>query len=103
MEVLSYFLTGKIQSLFEAHGLYYIVKRMGSMFCVFFTEDEVYDYESALKCDTGKYARYYQEVLKEGIYFPPSQFEVSFISCAHEMEDIYRTIEAIEHALDKIK
>ncbi len=103
MEVLSYFLTGKIQSLFEAYGMYYEVKRMGSMFCVFFTEEEVFDYESVLRCDTEKYARYYREILKEGIYLPPSQFEVSFVSCAHELEDIYQTVEAIEHALDKIK
>ncbi len=103
MEVLGYFLTGKIQSLFEAHGMYYIVKRLGSMFCVFFTEDEVYDYESVLKCDTVQYARFYKELLQEGVYLPPSQFEVSFISCAHELEDIYKTVEAIEHALDRLK
>jgi len=103
MEVLSYFLTGKIQSLFEARGMYYIVKRLGSMFCVFFTEDEVYDYESVLKCDTAQYARFYKELLQEGVYLPPSQFEVSFISCAHELEDIYKTVEAIEHALDRLK
>lgn len=103
MEVLSYFLTGKIQSLFEARGMYYVIKRLGSMFCVFFTEDEVYDYESILKCDTEKYARFYRELLQEGIYLPPAQFEVSFVSCAHELEDIYQTVEAFERALDRMK
>lgn len=102
MEVVSYFLTGKLQSLFEARGMYYVIKRLGSMFCVFFTEDEVYDYESAMKCDTQKYARYYREVLQEGVYLPPAQFEVSFVSCAHELEDIYQTVAAIERALDRI-
>lgn len=103
MEVISYFLTGKIRSLFEARGMYYVIKRLGSMFCVFFTEDEVYDYESAMKCDTQKYARFYREVLQEGIYLPPAQFEVSFVSCAHELEDIYQTVAAIERALDRMK
>jgi len=73
------------------------------MFCVFFTEDDVYDYETVQHCDTDKYASLYKYLLAEGIYLPPSQFEVSFISCAHELDDIDKTIAAFENALNKME
>jgi glutamate-1-semialdehyde 2,1-aminomutase len=38
-------------------------------------------------------------LLEEGIYFPPSQFEVCFISAAHSREDIEQTLQAVEKAL----
>jgi glutamate-1-semialdehyde 2,1-aminomutase len=89
--------------LFEAHDLYYTIKRLGSMFCVFFTEEDVFDYESAQSCDSGQYAVYYRILLNCGIYLPPSQFEVSFISSAHDLKEIEFTLEAIGKALDMMK
>lgn len=103
MDILSYLLTGKLRALFEAHNMYYTINRLGSMFCIFFTEEDVYDYETVQQCDTDKYASLYKILLEEGIYLPPSQFEVSFISCAHELDDIYKTIAAFENALEKIE
>lgn len=103
MDILSYLLTGKLRSLFESHNMYYTINRLGSMFCVFFTEEDVYDYETVQQCDTQKYARLYKNLLEEGIYLPPSQFEVSFISCAHELDDINKTIAAFGNALEKTK
>lgn len=103
MDILSYLLTGKLRALFESHNMYYTINRLGSMFCVFFTEEDVYDYETVQQCDTEKYAGLYKHLLEEGIYLPPSQFEVSFISCAHELDDINKTIAAFENALDKMK
>jgi glutamate-1-semialdehyde 2,1-aminomutase len=103
LEVFGYLLVGKIRTLFEAYNMYYTIKRVGSMFCVFFTEDEVYDYETVQRCDTKKYADFYKKLLAAGVYLPPSQFEVSFISCAHELEDIDKTLEAIEKALEMME
>ncbi len=103
LEVLGYLLAGKIKTLFEAHDLYYTIKRLGSMFCVFFTEEEVRDYESVQNCDTEKHAVFYRNLLNCGIYLPPSQFEVSFLSGAHEINDIELTVEAFGKALDMIK
>lgn len=103
LEVLGYLLAGKVRTMFEAHDLYYTIKRMGSMFCIFFTEDEVDDYETVQSCNTEQYAVFYQNLLKCGVYLPPSQFEVSFISSAHDLEDIDLTLEAMEKALDMMK
>ncbi|KWT76817.1 glutamate-1-semialdehyde 2,1-aminomutase [Candidatus Magnetominusculus xianensis] len=62
--------------------------RIGSMFCQYFTEHDVYDYETAAKSDTKLYAEYFRSMLEEGVYFPPSQFETCFLSISHSKYDI---------------
>jgi len=73
--------------------------RVGSMSTLFFSSQEVRDYTSALTSDTKKYAVYFQEMLRQGIYLAPSQFEAGFVSIAHSDSDIDRTIEANRKAL----
>jgi glutamate-1-semialdehyde 2,1-aminomutase len=73
--------------------------RVGSMFCMFFAQDEVHDWTSAAASDTEAFARYFRSMLEQGIYLAPSQFETAFVSIAHSDEDIERTITAAEKAL----
>ncbi len=80
-------------------GLNYRLNRAGSMFTLFFTAEAVRDFRTALTSDTNKFAVYFQEMLKRGIYLPPSQFEAAFISTAHTEEDIEKTIDANYHSL----
>ncbi len=68
--------------------------RVGSMFCTFFTPNEVYDWPSASACDTRAFARYFLAMLNEGIYLAPSQFETAFMSASHSSQDIDATIAA---------
>ncbi|HEY7390510.1 MAG TPA: glutamate-1-semialdehyde 2,1-aminomutase, partial [Bryobacteraceae bacterium] len=70
------------------------VNRVGSMFTWFFTEGPVFDYESAQRADTQRFARFFHAMLSQGIYLPPSQFEAAFLSAAHTAEDIRRTVAA---------
>ena len=74
------------------------INRVGSMFTVFFTEKDVFDFESAKTCNTQQFNRYFHSMLNQGVYLPPSQFEAAFISTAHTEEDIDRTIEAAAKA-----
>lgn len=69
------------------------INRVGSMMTMFFTDQEVYDYDSASKADTNMYAKYFKEMLKRGINLSPAQFETFFVSTAHEDKDIEETIE----------
>ncbi len=69
-------------------GLDANINRVGSMMSIFFSDEPVFDYESAKKCSTKLYAKYCKSMLKKGIYLPPSQFEAFFISYAHTDEDI---------------
>jgi glutamate-1-semialdehyde 2,1-aminomutase len=73
--------------------------RVGSMLGMFFAEGPVLNFEDALKCDTRRYAKYFHEMLKRGIYLAPSQFEAAFVSLAHSEKDIEKTLRAAEQAL----
>lgn len=72
------------------------IAQMGSMFTIFFTETEVFDYKTAKSSDTKRFAKFFKEMLKNGIYFSPSQFEASFLSLAHTEEDVEKTRRAIK-------
>jgi glutamate-1-semialdehyde 2,1-aminomutase len=77
----------------------YQLNRVGSMMTLFFTDEPVIDYNTAVKSDTKLFAKYFHEMLNRGIYFPPAQFEAMFISTAHSKEDLDKTIEANLEAL----
>jgi len=76
--------------------------RVGSMMCMFFTEEKVTNFKTADKSNTLVYGRYFHEMLNHGIYFAPSQFESMFISTAHTKKDLNKTLEAQEEALSAI-
>lgn len=101
MEVLAHLLTGKLKTILEDNELYCSINSIGSLFSVFFTSQEVVDYEAVKSCDTDLYARVFRKLLQQGVYFPPSQFEVCFLSCAHDLNDINFTADAFERALKK--
>ncbi len=77
----------------------YIINRVGSMMCMFFTEEKVDDFKSAVKSDTVLYGKYFHEMLKRGIYLAPAQFEALFVSVAHTENDLDKTIAAHADAL----
>ncbi len=68
--------------------------RIGSLMCAFFTSTPVLNYASALSADTEKFARYFWGMQRHGINIAPSQFEAMFVSCAHTVEDVEKTISA---------
>lgn len=72
----------------------YAFNRVGSMMCLFFTEKEVNDFNSAVTSDTNAYGKYFHNMLKRGIYLAPAQFEAVFVSTAHTTEDLDKTIKA---------
>jgi glutamate-1-semialdehyde 2,1-aminomutase len=56
------------------------VNQLGSMFTLFFTVQHVVDYNTAKTTDTTVFGRYFQSMLRQGIYMAPSQFEAMFIA-----------------------
>jgi len=73
--------------------------RIGSMFCLFFTNSPVVDLDSARRSDTRRFAKFFHACLERGIYFAPSQFETNFISTAHSTADIEETAKVIRETL----
>jgi glutamate-1-semialdehyde 2,1-aminomutase len=74
--------------------------RVGSMFTFFFTGAPVTDYESAKRCDTARFGRFFRGMLDRGVYLAPSQFESAFMSAVHTDEDIRKTVTAANEAFD---
>ncbi len=102
LEELSSELERGIREVAEKASIPYRINRVGSMMCFFFTDGDVYDLETATKCDTKKFSRYHRIMLDNRVYLPPSQFESWFISLAHTDEDIEKTVSAHEKALGEI-
>ena len=87
------------ESVREAAGEAVCVNRIGSLLSIFFTPEQVTDYESAVSSDTAWYAEYFGYLLDHGIYTAPSQFEAMFVSDAHTGEDIETTCRVIRDCL----
>jgi len=78
------------------------VNHVGSMFTVFFSNYAVTSYISATQSNTRRYAVFFHELLKRGVYLPPSQFEAAFVSTAHTSEVMKKAKKAFSKALDVI-
>lgn len=83
-------------------GLEYTINHVGSMYTLFFTGRAVTDFESAKTSDTLSFGRYFQAMLKRGVYLAPSQFESLFLSTALKEEHLERIIQANEESLKEI-
>jgi glutamate-1-semialdehyde 2,1-aminomutase len=68
----------------------------------FFTDKEIKNFDDAKTCDLDKFTRFYNGMRQNGIYIAPSQFEVLFLSAAHEMEHIEATIQAAGKVFDQL-
>ena len=73
--------------------------RVGSMFSMFFTDQQITNFESVKTCDTKFFKSYFNGLLEEGIYIAPSQFEAGFMSAIHSDKEIEQTIDANLKAL----
>ncbi|MDA3971950.1 MAG: glutamate-1-semialdehyde 2,1-aminomutase [Desulfobulbaceae bacterium] len=78
------------------------LNRQGSVMTTFFAKGPITDFDSAMTADTDKYGAYYREMLDQGVYLAPSQFEGAFISLAHTEDDLSRTLEITESVFRKL-
>jgi glutamate-1-semialdehyde 2,1-aminomutase len=78
------------------------INAIGSLSTVFFTPEPVRNYADAKRSDTKRYARFFREMLDQGIFLAPSQFEAAFVSAAHTSQDIDRTLAAAHESLQVI-
>jgi glutamate-1-semialdehyde 2,1-aminomutase len=70
------------------------INRIGSMMTVFFGVERVRNADQARRCDRERFARFFHGMLARGCYFPPAPFEAAFLSLAHRVSDIDKTIGA---------
>ena len=102
LEKKTVYLSEKIYESADELGVPVTVNRATGLLTVFFTEGPVKDYVTAKTSNTKRFAQFFIEMMEQGIYLPPSQFEAWFISMAHTQKDLDRTIEACDTAFRKI-
>ena len=83
----------------RAKGLPVQVPQCGSMFSIFFTDTPVRDYETALKGDAKRFARFFQLCLERGVYLAPSAYEAGFLSTAHDGAAIAQACEVMSSSI----
>jgi glutamate-1-semialdehyde 2,1-aminomutase len=79
------------------------INAVGSVLTPFFTDRPVRDYRSAINANLDHYGRFFRGMITRGIYPPPSQFEAWFLSAAHTLRDVDKTIAAARHAMADVR
>ncbi len=91
-----------LKRLVDEKSLKIHIVSVASMFQVFFTDTPVCDYKTVRMANSVRFQAYHAELLKKGIFVPPSQFETCFISNAHSSEDLAATAQSISNVLTYI-
>lgn len=99
LEMLGLRLEDGVRSMLHDLNMPLTFKRHGSMFCLFFTTQDVYDLDTAMTADFDLFRKYFRSMLEQGVYVAPSPYETGFISTAHTEADIDATVAAMRQAL----
>lgn len=99
LETLGAQLEEGVLSILKEKGLPYSWNRVGSMFCLFFTDEEITNVDNVMKSDMEHFRKFFWKALEGGVYFAPSPYETGFISTAHTAQDIEQTLEVVSNSL----
>jgi glutamate-1-semialdehyde 2,1-aminomutase len=88
----------ELDAIFAEAGLAATINRAASMFSVFFSGEPVRDYAGAARADHRRYAAFFHAMLNQGIYLPPSGYELWTLSAAHGPREVDRTLAAARAA-----
>lgn len=102
LESLTETLCRGVRDAAATHGVAMHAVRCGSMFTLFFREHPVRNLNDAKQCDTAAHAAFFHAMLKNKIYFPPSQFETAFLSTAHSQSEVDALITAADRSLARL-
>jgi glutamate-1-semialdehyde 2,1-aminomutase len=79
-------------------GVPHRINQAANLFSVFFTDNEVVDYDSARTQSTDAYAAFFHSMLEHGVYLPPSAYEAWFVSAVHDDDAVSRIVAALPDA-----
>ncbi|MBR8827576.1 MAG: glutamate-1-semialdehyde 2,1-aminomutase [Gomphosphaeria aponina SAG 52.96 = DSM 107014] len=102
LEKITKKLTDGLLEVAKATGHQVYGGHISAMFGMFFTGEQVHNYDDAKKSDLEKFARFHRGMLERGIYLAPSQFEAGFTSLAHTEGDIEQTLAAAKEVLSSL-
>lgn len=96
------YLAQGLDKVLSESGLPYRINRLGSMISIHFSDHDITDFESASRADIGRFKLFFHEMLKRGIYLPPSAYESWFLNDALTTEDLDATIRAARESIEAI-
>ena len=102
IEAVGNTLTSGIRENMQKLGLNYTLNHVGSMFTLFFTDKPVNNFEDAKTSDTALFGKFFNAMLKRGIYMAPSQYEAMFISTALTDEHVAQILDASYESFKEI-
>lgn len=91
-----------IHEIFVEKGMPYRFNRVGSMFCLYFTDREIVNVNDVMKQDLELFRKFFWHCLEKGIYLAPSPYETGFLSLAHTEADLDETVDVMRSALKKM-
>ena len=91
-----------VRQLLAEKGVPHRFNRVGSMFCLFFTDREIVNVSDVMRQDLEFFKKFFWGCLEEGIYLAPSPYETGFISLAHTEADLDDTLTVFAQVLAKI-
>jgi len=91
-----------LRQLLTEKGVPFRFNRVGSMFCLFFTDREIVNVSDVMKQDLEFFKKFFWGCLDEGIYLAPSPYETGFISLAHTEADLDDTLTVFDQVLGRI-
>ena len=95
-------LLAPLKNLVAESDLKLQINYVASMFQIFFASAPVYDYKTVKTSDATEFMKYHAELLQNGIFIPPSQFETCFLSITHSEQDITQTSNVMKQALSDL-
>lgn len=91
-----------LRKLLAEKGVPHRLNRVGSMFCLFFTDREIVNVSDVMKQDIGFFRKFFWGCLGKGIYLAPSPYETGFLSLAHTEADLDDTLTVFSEVLSAI-
>ncbi len=89
-----------LQQLADDADIPLTTNAVGSMFGIFFTDaQQVTNYQQVMACDTERFARFFHQMLEQGVYLAPASYEAGFVSAAHNEQHLQATLAAAKVAL----
>jgi len=93
----------EIDDIASDYHIPHTINSISSMFQIFFSKHQVIDYKTAKKSNTKKFQKLFSNLLKNGVFIAPSQYETVFLSDAHTDTDLTKALGAYGMSLKAVK
>jgi glutamate-1-semialdehyde 2,1-aminomutase len=102
LEEKTIYLRDGLNEVLKTWGQPYVINQLGSMISIHFSDHAVVDFATAASANNELFKKYFHEMLKRGVYLPPSAFESWFLNNALTYEDLDKTIAATKESLQEL-